>query len=208
MEDIATGIRSEHEASQPGIILAVERKSVSDVIGYCGLVFHDNGAPGEPELAYQLLRRAHGFGYATEAGSSVVAWSTAVGYERLWATVRAWNVASRGVLGKLGFCETGQIDPDTTHGDSLLTVRNSPAPSGRDGLLGRRQLTASFFTSQPAHWSEFAKGDDYLRLQALWCPASGHHGEIRSVEFDYFPDVRYGRHLEDSHLAVFHCWHR
>lgn len=88
VEDIATGIRSEHEGSQPGI-LAVQRKSVGDVIGYCGLVFHDNGAPGEPELAYELLRRAHGFGYATEAGLSVIAWSTAAGYERLWATVRA-----------------------------------------------------------------------------------------------------------------------
>lgn len=122
VEDIATGIRSEHEGSQPGI-LAMERKSVGDVIGYCGLVFHDNGAPGEPELAYELLRRAHGFGYATEAGLSVLAWSTAAGYERLWATVRAWNFASRRVLEKLGFCETGQIDPDTAHGDSLLTVR-------------------------------------------------------------------------------------
>lgn len=85
--------------------------------------FHGNGALGEPERAYELLRRAHGFGYATEAGLAVVAWSTAAGYERLWATVRAWNVASHRVLEKLGFCETGQTDPDTTHGDSLLMVR-------------------------------------------------------------------------------------
>lgn len=123
VEDIAFGIRSEDAGSRPGI-LAVQRKSVGDVIGYCGLVFHDNGAPGEPELAYELLRRAHGFGYVTEAGLSVVAWSIAAGYERLWATVRAWNIPSRRVLEKLGFRETGQIETDATHGDSLLTVRD------------------------------------------------------------------------------------
>ncbi len=90
----------EREEPQPGLF-AVQRKSAGDVIGYCGLVFHRNGAPDEPELAYELLHRAHGFGYATEAGGAVVTWATEAGYERLWATVRAWNVASRRVLEKL-----------------------------------------------------------------------------------------------------------
>lgn len=93
VEDIASEIRREREEPRPGV-LAVERKSAEDVIGYCGLVFHGNGAPDEPELAYELLRRAHGFGYATEAGGAVVTWATEAGYERLWATVRAWNIAS------------------------------------------------------------------------------------------------------------------
>jgi ribosomal-protein-alanine N-acetyltransferase len=124
VEDIAAEIRREREEPGPGI-LAVERRSAGDVIGYCGLVFHGNGAPDEPELAYELLRRAHGFGYATEAGGAVVAWAAEAGYERLWATVRAWNVASRRVLEKLGFRETGQVDADAAHGDSLLTVRSS-----------------------------------------------------------------------------------
>lgn len=131
--DIAAGIHSDLAGSQPGL-LALERKSDGHVIGYCGLIFDDHGALGEPELAYELLRRAHGFGYATEAGLSVVAWSTATGCERLWATVRAWNVASRRVLEKLGFRETGQVDPDTVHGDSVLTVRelSSTVRSGID----------------------------------------------------------------------------
>jgi [ribosomal protein S5]-alanine N-acetyltransferase len=123
VEDIASEIRREREERRPGI-LAVERKSAGDVIGYCGLVFHGNGAPDEPELAYELLRRAHGFGYATEAGGAVVTWAAEAGYGRLWATVRAWNVASRRVLEKLGFRETGQVDADAAHGDSLLTVRS------------------------------------------------------------------------------------
>lgn len=129
VEFLADGIRKELEEPRPGL-LAVVRKSAGDVIGYCGLVFHGNGAPDEPELACELLRRAHGSGYATEAGAAVVAWADEAGYERLWATVREWNVASRRVLDKLGFRETGHVDVDTVHGNSLLTMR-SPSIPGR-----------------------------------------------------------------------------
>lgn len=122
MQDIAAQIRAECEESRPGI-LAVERRGTTDVIGYCGLVFHGNGSPDEPELAFELLRAAHGSGYATEAGQAVVTWASEAGYQRLWATVRDWNVASRRVLEKLGFRETGQVDRDAVHGNSLLAVR-------------------------------------------------------------------------------------
>ncbi|MDE3070789.1 MAG: GNAT family N-acetyltransferase [Acidobacteriota bacterium] len=129
VEDIAERIRAEQqmraeaEESRPGI-LAVERKGTGDVIGYCGLVFSANGPPDEPELVYELLRAAHGYGYATEAGRAVVAWVSEAGYARLWATVRDWNVASRRVLEKLGFRETGKVERDAVHGDSLLVVRD------------------------------------------------------------------------------------
>jgi len=122
LEDIAAEIRREREEPRPGL-LAVERKNTGDVIGYCGLVFHGNGAADEPELAFELLRHAHGCGYATEAGGAVVTWAAQSGYQRLWATVRAWNVASRRVLEKLGFQETGQVEVDPAHGDSLLMAR-------------------------------------------------------------------------------------
>lgn len=104
-------------------MLAVVRKGTFDVIGYCGLVHEGNGSPAEPELAYELLHEAHGRGYATEAGRAVVGWAADAGYRRLWAGVREWNDPSRRVLAKLGFRETGQVDPDPVHGDSLLTVR-------------------------------------------------------------------------------------
>lgn len=129
LEDIVEEIRRERASSLPGL-LAVERKRADDVIGYCGLVFHGNGAPDEPELAYELLKSAHGLGYATEAGGAVVAWATEAGYERLWATVRAWNVASRRVLEKLGFRETGHVDFDAAHGDSLVTVLRLSGSTG------------------------------------------------------------------------------
>lgn len=107
--------------AQPGV-LAVVRKDTAEVIGCCGLVFHGNGSPDDPEPAYELLRTAYGCGYATEAGRAVVTWAGEAGYERLWATVRDWNGASRRVLEKLGFRETGHVEPDAVHGDSVLTV--------------------------------------------------------------------------------------
>jgi RimJ/RimL family protein N-acetyltransferase len=122
VEDIAAQIRTEREGPGPGI-LAVERKGAADVIGYCGLIIHGNGSPDEPELAYELLRAAHGCGYATEAGRAVVTWASEAGYRRLWAGVWDWNVASRRVLEKLGFREAGRVGPDSVHGHSLLTVR-------------------------------------------------------------------------------------
>src|ERR1700760_2657401 len=92
-EGIAAEIRAEQQAPGPGF-LAVERKATADVIGYCGLTIHGNGSPDEPELAYELLRAAHGRGYATEAGRAVVTWASEAGYRRLWAGVWGWNVAS------------------------------------------------------------------------------------------------------------------
>ena len=124
VEDIAAQIRAERGEPGPGI-LAVERKRTADVIGYCGLTFHGNGSAHEPELAYELLRAAHGRGYATEAGRAVVTWASEAGYRRLWAEVWDWNVPSRRVLEKLGFRETGRVEPDSGYGHSLLAVRES-----------------------------------------------------------------------------------
>ena len=122
VEDIAAQIRAENEEPGPGF-LAVERKGTADVIGYCGLSIHGNGSLDEPELAYELLRVAHGRGYATEAGRAVVTWADEAGYRRLRAGVWNWNVASRRVLEKLGFREAGRVAPDSAYGHSLLTVR-------------------------------------------------------------------------------------
>jgi [ribosomal protein S5]-alanine N-acetyltransferase len=122
VEDIAAQIRAACGEPGPGI-LAVERKGTADVIGYCGLTIHANGSPDEPELAYELLRAAHGCGYATEAGRAVVTWASEAGYRRLWAAVWDWNAASRRVLEKLGFREAGRAGPHSGYGHSLLTVR-------------------------------------------------------------------------------------
>lgn len=130
VEDVAERIRADAEA--PGLgLLTVDRTDTGEVIGYCGLVARGNGSPEEPELAFELLRAAHGVGYATEAARAVIAWADEAGYRRVWAGVRDWNVASRRVSAKVGFRESGEVEPDPVHGDSILTVRDSPRqPTG------------------------------------------------------------------------------
>lgn len=125
VEDIAARIRTEHDDPKSGL-LTIVRQQEGDVIGYCGLNFDGGGTPQEPELAYELLRRVHGAGYATEAAQAVVEWAAEAGYRRLRAGVRAWNAASRRVLEKLAFVETGEVESDPNYGDSLLTVRTFP----------------------------------------------------------------------------------
>ena len=105
------------------MLLAVVETSTGDVAGYCGLV-ESGRAAGEPEVAFELLSRFHGRGYATEASWAVLDWARASGHARLWATVWDWNTASRRVLDKLGFTETGEVDGRSAHGTSLVTVRD------------------------------------------------------------------------------------
>lgn len=105
-------------------LLAIERKDTGEVIGYCGLATSDVGAEGEPELAFELLRRAWRQGYATEASLAVMDRARSTGFERLWARVWDWNIASRRTLTKLGFEETDRIDVDPVRGSSLhMTIR-------------------------------------------------------------------------------------
>ena len=120
IEDVADHLQAEVELV--GLkVLAVELRETGEVIGYCGLFSVDYRPPDEPELAYELLVEAHGHGYATEAAQSVVFWARQAGCPRLWADVWAWNTASRRVLAKLGFRETGVVEPGP-YGDSLQTV--------------------------------------------------------------------------------------
>lgn len=107
-------------------LLAVVVKETGEVIGYCGLVTPDKAPEDEPTLAYELLQASHGHGFATEAARAVLTWSDQMGFRRLWADVWDWNFASRRVLDKVGFCETGRVVGESPHGKSLLYVRESP----------------------------------------------------------------------------------
>ena len=106
--------------------LAVERRDEGDVIGYVALVV-GRATLDEPELAYELLRRHHGHGYATEAAGALVEAAVATGRSRLWSTVRPWNAPSLRVLEKLGF----RRDHTTTdeRGEVVWLVRDLRAPS-------------------------------------------------------------------------------
>ncbi len=83
-------------------LLPIWRRDEGDFIGYCGLVV-GRSTVDEAEIAYELLRRAHGRGYATEAAGAVLDAAIATGRKRLWSTVRTWNTPSLRVLEKLGF---------------------------------------------------------------------------------------------------------
>lgn len=104
-------------------LLAVQLVKTGEIIGYCGLVDSGRAVTGEPELAFEVLRRHWGRGYATEASVAVMDWARSSGHERLWATVWDWNTASRRVLAKLGFVETGHRELDPTRGTTLFTTR-------------------------------------------------------------------------------------
>ena len=115
--ELEDGIRTTRPS--PVALLAAERKADRAVIGCCGLI-DGRGSAGEPELAFELLRRVWGQGYATEASWAVLGWARSSGYERLWSTVRDWNTASRRVLAKIGFTETGREEVDPVGGSTLL----------------------------------------------------------------------------------------
>ena len=99
-------------------LYAIARLAEGDFIGYCGLIVGQASAE-EPEIAFELARRVHGNGYATEAARVVVEQAAANGRTRLWATVRAWNTASLRVLDKVGFHDSGRITHDPDRGDSI-----------------------------------------------------------------------------------------
>ncbi|MEQ4519017.1 GNAT family N-acetyltransferase [Pseudarthrobacter sp. B907] len=122
LEDIEDSIRRDDRHPFPGL-LAAEQKGSGQVIGYCGLIPNRHGQPEEPELAFEFLRDVWRQGFATEASRSVLQQAQESGYRRIWATVRDWNTASRRVLAKLGFVETGRVEPDDIHGDSLFTAK-------------------------------------------------------------------------------------
>ncbi|NED12183.1 GNAT family N-acetyltransferase [Streptomyces sp. SID9124] len=85
-------------------LLPVQRRDEGDFIGYCGLII-GRSTLEEPEIAYELFRRAHNRGYATEAARAVVAAAAATGRRRLWSTVATWNAPSLRVLEKLDFVQ-------------------------------------------------------------------------------------------------------
>ena len=95
-------------------LLMIELRATGDVVGYCGLT-------DEHELAYELLRRFWGRGYATEAAGAVIDAARASGVLEVRAGVRDWNLASQRVLAKLGF-EVERVEPNAEFGDSFIML--------------------------------------------------------------------------------------
>jgi len=140
VEDLRANIVAQLAATADSglALLAIDRRLEGDFIGYCGLIT-GRGNHTEPEIAFELFRRAHNRGYATEAGGAIVATAAATGRIRLWATVRRWNAASLRVLQKLDFVDSGKVDEDAQRGDNLWLTRTLTNPerlSSQSSSLG------------------------------------------------------------------------
>jgi RimJ/RimL family protein N-acetyltransferase len=119
IDDIRRWLTDNPLGAEPGLgLLPIVRRNEGDLIGYCGLTI-GQGSFEEPEIAYELAKRAHGFGYATEAARAVIDAAAETGRKRLWATVRDWNAASFRVLEKLGFYDSGRVTEDPQRGNSI-----------------------------------------------------------------------------------------
>jgi RimJ/RimL family protein N-acetyltransferase len=114
--------RSRDLTMETGIgALAICRRGEGDAIGYCALVV-GRASLDEPEIAFELLQRFHGQGYATEAAQALVVAAEATGRRRLWATVGAWNAPSLRVLEKVGFRRDHNVTDD--RGEVVYLVRD------------------------------------------------------------------------------------
>ncbi|MGC4946967.1 GNAT family N-acetyltransferase [Streptomyces sp. DT224] len=104
-------------------LLPIQRRDEGDFIGYCGLII-GRSTLEEPEIAYELFRRVHNRGYATEAARAVVGAAATTGRRRLWSTVRSWNAPSLRVLEKLDFArDRVSVDED---GEIVWLTRELP----------------------------------------------------------------------------------
>jgi RimJ/RimL family protein N-acetyltransferase len=82
--------------------LVLRSRPDGDALGYTAIII-GRASLEEPELAFELLPRARGQGYATEASRAMIEAAFATGRRRIWSTVRSWNAPSFRVLDKLGF---------------------------------------------------------------------------------------------------------
>ena len=82
--------------------LVLRKRPDGEALGYTAIVV-GRCSLDEPELAYELLPRAHGLGYATEAARALLDAAFETGRRRIWSTIGAWNAPSLRVAEKLGF---------------------------------------------------------------------------------------------------------
>ncbi len=82
--------------------LVLRKRPDGEALGYTAIVV-GRCSLDEPELAYELLPRAHGHGYTTEAARALLDAAFETGRRRIWSTIGAWNAPSLRVAEKFGF---------------------------------------------------------------------------------------------------------
>jgi RimJ/RimL family protein N-acetyltransferase len=118
-------VEQNRKAHEEGFgILGIRLRKEEHPFGYCGLIV-GRASFEEPEIAYEILPRFQGHGYATEAAGAVVDAAFATGRDRLWATVGTWNAPSFRVLAKNGF--RPHHNDVGENGEFVWMVRNAPS---------------------------------------------------------------------------------
>lgn len=85
----------------------LELKSTGEVIGWCGLKFHEDNS--ETDVGYRLFKKHWGNGYATEAAKAAIAYGfDTLQLDRIVAHARKENIASLKVLEKCGMKIIGE----------------------------------------------------------------------------------------------------
>jgi RimJ/RimL family protein N-acetyltransferase len=102
-------------------LYVVELKDGGALIGMCGLIKRDT--LDEVDIGYAFLPAGRGQGHAFEAAQAVLAYASALGLERLVAITSPGNVASNGLLRKLGmrFERVVYLAPDG-EGSNLYSI--------------------------------------------------------------------------------------
>jgi ribosomal-protein-alanine N-acetyltransferase len=110
-------------ALTPGwFVRAILRKDGSVLIGHCG--FH--GFPedvGRAEIGYTIFPPYRRRGYAAEAVQGLVDWAASSGSQDVFASVSSNNVASLGLVRKLGFQQTGVQGNDVEGEEFVFELR-------------------------------------------------------------------------------------
>jgi RimJ/RimL family protein N-acetyltransferase len=85
-------------AKQPIIV-----RSSGEIVGYSGAAWFEFEGALQLEFGYRLVPHARGQGYATEASLALLAVASESFRGKLLAMIDPRNLASKGVIGKLGF---------------------------------------------------------------------------------------------------------
>ncbi len=93
-------------------LYVVELKETGAPIGMCGLIKRDTLE--DVDIGYAYLPQYRGCGYAFEAGQAVLAYAPTIGIMRVVAITSPQNVASNGLLKKLGlrFDRVAHLTPE------------------------------------------------------------------------------------------------
>ncbi len=81
----------------------IVERSTGVVVGYAGVDWFDFEGKRRLELGYRLVPQARGKGYATEAGSAVLAVAAETCRGELFTIIHPTNVASANTAERLGF---------------------------------------------------------------------------------------------------------